>query len=103
HRPLLLREPHAPRDRGGARRDGVARLTDAHEGGPAAALAHAGGRLRGLIWFWEAIWHGAPAERCLTGRTAWVPTWPSPTPRVVVLRVCERRPASSPSRPVLLV
>ncbi len=36
HRALLLREPHAARDRRGARGHGVARLAAAHEGDPAS-------------------------------------------------------------------
>ena len=38
-RPLLLREPDAARDRRGARRDRVAHLPAAHQGGAAAAVA----------------------------------------------------------------
>src|SRR5205814_314155 len=48
-RPLLLREPDAPRDRGGPGGDRVARVADAHQGRPSAALADAGGVLRELI------------------------------------------------------
>ena len=43
-RALLLREPDAPRDRRGPRRDRVARLPAAHQGRPAPAVAAAARR-----------------------------------------------------------
>src|SRR5205809_465229 len=45
-RPLLLREPHAPRDRRGAGRDRVARVAAPHQGRAAAQVRAPGRRAR---------------------------------------------------------
>ncbi len=63
HRPLLLREPDAPRDRRGARRDRVARLAAAHQGRPAPALRPGRVRLAG------ASLHGLRARSDICGGT----------------------------------
>src|SRR5215208_7944261 len=48
-RPLLLREPDPARDRRGPRRDRVADLPAAHQGGAAPALATGGGSAGGDV------------------------------------------------------
>ena len=79
-RAVLLREPDPAGDRRGARRDRVAGLTDAHQGRAAAALAHAGGVLRRLIW--ETRWRVARIELLAPVTTAVVALEPSFARRV---------------------